>query len=165
MGWIMPKAFETLKQKVAKNCTLKIPKMDKPFVLSCDASGFLIGCVLSQDGRVVAYESQKLRKHELSYGVHDLKMLAIVHAVKHWWHLLLRVKFELRTDHKSLKYIFTQPLLNNRQWKWIQLLSEYDFDIKHVIGKEDKVANALSRRPICNSLTVSQSDLIEGIGE
>ena len=63
--------------------------MGKPFVLAFDASGFQIGCVLSQDGRVVAYESQKLRKHELSYVLHDLEMLAVVHALKHWRHLLL----------------------------------------------------------------------------
>ena len=100
---------------MAENCILKIPEMGKPFVVACDASGFQIGCVLSQDGRVVAYESRKLRKHELTYAVHDLEMLAAIHALKHWRHLLLGVKFELRSDHESLKYIFTQPLLNNRQ--------------------------------------------------
>ena len=78
---------------------------------------------------------------------------------------MLGVKFELRTDHESLKYIFTQPLLNNRQRRWIQLLSRYDFDIKHVTGKENKVADALNGQPICNALTIIQSNLIEGIEE
>ena len=100
---------------MAKNYTLKDLEMGKLIVLGCDASGFQIGCVLSQDGRIVAYDSWKLRKHALSYVVHDLEMLGVVHALRLWQHLLLGVKFELRTDHESLKYIFTQPLLNNRK--------------------------------------------------
>lgn len=157
------KAFETLKQKVVENCILKIPEMGKPFVLSCDASGDQLGCVLTQDRRVVAYESRKLRSHELNYPVHDLELAAVVHAFKHWRHLLLGVKFELRTDHESLKYIFTQPLLNNRQRRWLQLLCEYDFEIVHVAGKENKVADALSRRPMCNALTVLRTGLFDEI--
>ena len=104
--------------------------MGKPFVVSCDASGDQLGCVLAQEGRVVAYESRKLRTHEKNYATHDLELLAVVHTLKHWRHLLLGLKFELCTDHQSLKYIFTQPLLNNRQRRWIELLAEYDFDLK-----------------------------------
>ena len=137
--------------------------MGKPFIVSCDASGNQLGCVLTQEGRVVAYESRKLRKHELNYATHDLEMLAVVHALKHWRHLLLGVKFELRTDHQSLKYIFTQPLLNNRQRRWIELLAEYDFNLKYLAGKENKVADALSRRPMCNLVSVVSSNLIDDI--
>ena len=110
---------------------------------------------------MVAYESRKLRRHELNYTTHDLELLAVVHALKHWRHLLLGVKFELRTDHQSLKYIFTQPLLNNRQRRWIELLAEYDFDLKYLCGKENKVADALSRRPMCNLLTVVRSNMVD----
>ena len=60
-------AFDTIKDKVAENCILKIPEMGKPFVVTCDASGTQLGCVLFQDGRVVEYESRKLRKHEENY--------------------------------------------------------------------------------------------------
>ena len=95
--------------------------------------------------------------------MHDLELGAIVHALKHWRHLLLGTKFELRTDHQSLSYTFTQPLLNNRQKRWLQLLCEYDFDIHYVAGKENKVADALSRRPMCNLLSVVRSDLINQI--
>ncbi|MCO5613146.1 hypothetical protein L7F22_067422 [Adiantum nelumboides] len=135
--------------------------MGKPFVVSCDASGEQLGCVLTQEGRVLAYESRKLRRHELNYATHDLELLAVVHALKHWRHLLLGVKLELRTDHQSLKYIFTQPLLNNRQRRWIELLAEYDFDLKYLCGKENKVADALSRRPMCHVLTVVCSNLVD----
>ena len=88
-------AFDTIKDKVAENCILKIPEMGKPFVVTCDASGTQLGCVLSQDGRVVEYESRKLRKHEENYPTHDLELAAVVHALKHWRHFLLGVKFEL----------------------------------------------------------------------
>ena len=148
---------------MTENCILKIPELGKPFVVTCDASGDQLGCVLCQEGRVVAYESRKFKSHEMNYPVHDLELGAVVHALKQWRHLLLGIKFELRTDHQSLRYIFTQPLLNNRQKRWLQLLCEYDFDIHYVAGKEVKVADALSRRPMCNLLFVVRSDLIDQI--
>ena len=94
---------------------------------------------------------------------HDLELAAIVHALKHWRHFLLGVKFKIRMDHESLKYLFTQPLLNNRQRGWMNLLSEYDFEIKYIEGKENKVADALSRRPFANAITLIRSDLAENI--
>ena len=100
-------------------------------------------------------------KNEVEHAQHELG--AVAHALKHWRHLLLGVKFELRTDHQSLKYISTQPLLNTRHKRRIQLLSEYDFDIKYLAGKENKVADALSRRPMCNLLTVVRTGLIDQI--
>ena len=66
-------------------------------------------------------------------------------------------------DHESLKYLFTQSLLNNRQRGWMNLLSEYDFEIKYIEGKENKVADALSRRPFVNAITLIRSDLVENI--
>ena len=80
---------------MAENCILKIPKMGKNFVVTCDASGIRLGCVLSQDGHVVENESRKLRKHEENYPTHDLKLATIVHALKHWRHFLLGIKFKL----------------------------------------------------------------------
>ena len=91
--------------------------------------------------------------------MHDLEMLAVIHALKHWRHLLLGVKFGLRSDHESLKYIFTQPLLNNHEKRWIQLISEYDFEIKHVVGKENKVVDALSHIPICHAMSIVHASL------
>jgi hypothetical protein len=101
--------------------------------------------VLMQGGSVVCYESRKLNEHEVNYVTHDLELATIVHALKMWRHYLLGRKFVLMTDHYGLRYLFDQPKLNARQARWMALLSEFDFEIKHVKGKENKVADALSR--------------------
>jgi hypothetical protein len=87
-----------------------------------------------------------LKEHEKNYATHDLELAAIVHALKKWRHYLMGRRFELRTDHNGLKYLFDQPTLNARQSRWLEFLCEYDFDIKHIKGKENKVVDALSRR-------------------
>jgi hypothetical protein len=89
--------------------------MEKPFSIYCDASDQDLGCVLMQDGRVVAYASRQLMKHEVNYLTHNLKLAAVVHAIKIWTHYLMGKRCELYMDHKSLKYIFTQLNLNLRQ--------------------------------------------------
>jgi hypothetical protein len=89
-----------------------MPDMEKPFSIYCDVSGQGLGCVLMQDGHVVAYALRQLRKHEVHYPIHDLELAAIVHALKIWSHYLMGKRCELYTDHKSLKYIFTQSNLN-----------------------------------------------------
>jgi len=81
----------------------------------CDASRTRLGCVLMQDGRVIAYASHQLKKHEMNYSTHDLELAAVVHALKIWRHYLLGNKVHIFSDHKSLKYIFTQSELNMRQ--------------------------------------------------
>ena len=95
---------------------------------------------------MINYESTKLKEHEHNYATHDLDLAAIIHALKMWRHYLMVKKFELRTDHYGLKYLFEHPNLNARQRRWMELLCEYDFDIKHIKGKENKVADALSRK-------------------
>jgi hypothetical protein len=105
-----------------------------------------LGGVLSQNGHVVCYESRKLKEHKRLYATHDLELATIVHALKMWRHYLMGRKFELRTDHSGLKYLFGQPTLNARKSRWLELLSEYDFDIRHIKGKENKVVDALNRR-------------------
>jgi len=105
-----------------------------------------LGGVLSQNGFVVCFESIKLKEHERLYATHDLELLAIVHALKKWRHYLMGKIFELRTYHNCLKYLFDQPTLNSRKIKWLEFLCKYDFDIKHIKGKEKKVVDALSRK-------------------
>jgi hypothetical protein len=87
-----------------------------------------------------------LKEHEKNYATHDLELATIIHALRKWRHYLMGKKFELRTDHNVLKYLFDQPTLNARQIRWLEFLCEYDFDIKHIKGKENKVADALSRK-------------------
>jgi hypothetical protein len=98
-----------------------------------------------QDGRVVAYASRQLRKHEVNYPTHDLEQAAVVHALKIWRHYLMGKRCELYMDHKSLKYIFTQVNLNLRQRKWLELIKDYDLGINYHPGKANVVADALSR--------------------
>jgi hypothetical protein len=91
-----------------------------------------------------------------------LEIDVIVHALNMWRHYLIGKIFELRTYHSGLEYIFQQPTLNTRKTRWLEFLSEYDFDIKHIKGKENKFVDALSRRVhLMHATTVSmhQSDL------
>jgi hypothetical protein len=87
-----------------------------------------------------------LKEHERNYATHDLELAAIVHTLRKWRHYLMGRRFELRTYHNGLKYLFDQPTLNAKKTRWLEFLCEYDFDIKHIKGKENKVANALSRK-------------------
>jgi hypothetical protein len=95
---------------------------------------------------MVFYESMKLKEHERHYATHDLELTTIVHVLKIWRHYLMGKRFELRTNHNGMKYLFGQPNLNARQSRWLEFLSEYNFDIKRIKGKEKKVVDALSRR-------------------
>jgi hypothetical protein len=128
------------------------PDITKSFDVYCDASGTGLGCVLMQEGRVIAYSSRQLRPHEEHYPTHDLELAAIVHALRTWRHYLLGNVAHIFTDHKSLKYFFTQPDLNIRQRRWLELIKNYDLEIHYHPGKANVVADALSRKTHCNHL-------------
>jgi hypothetical protein len=102
--------------------------------------------VLMKNGHVIFHESIKLKEHEINYATHDLELTSIVHALRMWRHYLIGRKFELRIDHSGLKYLFEQPTLNAIQTRWLEFLSEYEFDIKHIKVKENKVVDALNIR-------------------
>jgi len=125
---------------------LTLPDIHKDFVVFCDASRQGLGCVLIQDGKVVAYASRQLKVHERNYPTHDLELAAVVHALKIWRHYLIGNKCEIYTDHKSLKYIFTQSELNLRQRRWLELIKDYNLDLQYHPGKANVVADALSRK-------------------
>jgi hypothetical protein len=95
---------------------------------------------------VVCYESRKLKEHARNYATHDLDLAMIVHALKMWTHYLMGKKFKLNTDHYGLKHLFGQPTLNSRQTRWLKFLSEYEFEIKHIKGKENQVVDAINKR-------------------
>ena len=91
----------------------------KDFTVYCDASRNGLGAVLMQDGKVIAYASKQLKPNEMNYPTHDLELAAVILALKTWRHHLIGRRCEIYTDHKSLKYIFTQPDLNLRQRRWL----------------------------------------------
>jgi hypothetical protein len=105
-----------------------------------------------QEDHVVAYASRQLKKHEEKYPTHDLELADVVHALKIWRHYIIGKRCEVYSDHKSLKYIFTQPDLNLRQWGWLELIKDYDLRINYHPDKANVVADALSRRSHLNML-------------
>nr|ABC94893.1 polyprotein [Oryza australiensis] len=146
------KAFDQLKEKLTTAPILTLPDNRKDFVMYCDASRQGLGGVLMQDGKVVAYASRQLRPHEENYPTHDLELAAVVHALKIWRHYLIGNHCDVYTDHKSLKYFFTQPDLNLRQRRWLELIKDYDLGIHYHPGKANVVADALSRKAQCNHM-------------
>jgi hypothetical protein len=108
-------SFQELKKRLTTAPILTMPDMERPFSIYSDASGQGLGCVLMQDGHIVAYASRKLRKHEEMFPTHDLELAAVAHALKIWRHYITGKRCEVYLDHKSLKYIFTQPGLNLMQ--------------------------------------------------
>jgi hypothetical protein len=107
-----------------------------------------------QEGHVIAYASRQLRKHELNYPIHDLELEAVVHALKIWRQYIMGTKCQVYTDHKSLKYIFTQKDLNLRQRHWLELITDYDLEIHYHPDKANLVADALSRKEHVHSAIV-----------
>jgi hypothetical protein len=156
-------SFQELKSKLTTTPVLTLPDIRKDFGVYCDASRQGLGCVLMQEGKVVAYASRQLRKHEENYPTHDLELVAVVHALKIWRHYLIGNKCDIYTDHKSLKYFFTQSELKMRQRRWLELIKDYDLNIQYHPGKANVVADALSRRSYCNNMMVrdEQPDLCD----
>ncbi|GJR77247.1 putative reverse transcriptase domain-containing protein [Tanacetum coccineum] len=136
--------------KIAKpmtELTQKNQKFDwgsEDFMVYCDASIKGLGTVLMQRMKVIAYASRQLKIHEKNYTTHDLEFGAIVFALKIWRHYLYGTKCVVFTDHKSLQHILDQKDLNMRQRRWIELLSDYDCEIRYHPWKANVVADALS---------------------
>ena len=121
------------------------PDIEKPFDVFCDASGTSLGCVLMQEGWVIAYASWQLRKHEVNYPTHDLELTVVVHVLKVWRHYLLGNVCHIYTNHKSLKYIFTQPELNMRQQRWLELIKDYSLEVHYYQRKNVSMRQAHSK--------------------
>jgi hypothetical protein len=147
-------AFHTLRQHFTTAPVLAQPDNTKPFEVYCDASGTGLGCLLMQDNRVIAYASRALRPHEQNYPTHDLELAAVVHALKIWRHYLMGAHCNIYTDHKSLKYIFTQADLNMRQRRWLELIKDSDLEVHYYPGKANVVADALSQKAQCNYVSI-----------
>nr|GEU96525.1 retrovirus-related Pol polyprotein from transposon 17.6 [Tanacetum cinerariifolium] len=139
-------ASQTLKQKLCSAPNLDFPEGTENFVVYCDASLKGFGVVLMQREKVIAYASRQLKKHEENYTTHDLELGAIVFALRLWRHYLYGTKCTVYIDHKSLQYILDQKELNMRQRRWIELLSDYDCEIRYHPGKGNVVVDTLSRK-------------------
>ena len=101
------RAFQELKRRLTSAPILVVPERGQKYSVYCDASNDRLGCVLKQSGRVVAYGSRQLKNHEKNYPTHDMELAAIVFALKIWRHYLYDEEFEVYSNQKSLKYIFT----------------------------------------------------------
>ncbi|GKA03195.1 putative reverse transcriptase domain-containing protein [Tanacetum coccineum] len=141
-------AFQLIKQKLCSAPILALPEGSEGFVVYCDASRKGLGAVLMQREKVIAYASRQLKIHEKNYTTHDLELGSVVFALKIWRHYLYGTRCTMFTDHKSLQHILDQKELNMRQRHWLELLSDYDCDIRYHPGKANVVADTLSQAQI-----------------
>lgn len=125
---------------------LATPDFTKPFIMECDASGNGIGVVLMQYERPISFESHPINGKYLHKSIYEKEMLAILHALKKWRPYLMGRHFKVKTDHHSLKYFLEQRLSSKQQQKWVTKMLGYDFEIIYKKGKQNVVADALSRK-------------------
>ncbi|KAF1323160.1 Pol protein, partial [Globisporangium splendens] len=159
-------AFIDVKESLVRAPVLALLDHTKTFSVVCDASDFAIGCALMQkddDGheRVVSYQSRLLKAAEKNYPVHDKELLAIKYALlKFRVHLLGATPFVVYTDHASLRTAINSPHLSQRMARWLAFFSEFNFRVEYKPGKENVLADALSRRPDYKSSADSSSDAL-----
>jgi len=155
-------SFLELKKRLTSAPVLILPNPKESFVVYCDASKMGLGGVLMQNRQVVAYASRQLKVHEKNYPTHDLELAAVVFVLKIWRHYLYGSRFEVFSDHKSLKYLFDRKELNMRQRRWLEFLKDYNFQLSCHPGKANVVADALSRKFLrISALMVKELELIE----
>nr|GEW60297.1 putative reverse transcriptase domain-containing protein [Tanacetum cinerariifolium] len=138
--------FQLLKQKLCSAPILALPEGREDFIVYYDASNKGLGAVLMQREKVISYASRQLKIHEKNYMTHDLELRAVVFALKIWRHYLYETKCTVFTDHKSLQHILDQKELNMRQRRWLELLSDYDCEIRYHPGKANVIGDALRRK-------------------
>nr|GEX33152.1 putative reverse transcriptase domain-containing protein [Tanacetum cinerariifolium] len=129
--------FQLLKQMLCEALILALPEGNDDFVVYYDASHQVLGAVLMQKEKVIAYASRQLKPYEENYTTHDLELGAVVFALKIWRHYLYSTKCTVFTDHKILQYFLDQKELNMRQRRWLELLADYDCEIRYHPGKEN----------------------------
>jgi hypothetical protein len=157
--------FQEMKFLLTNATVLKIADPNKNFLVCTYACKEGLEGVLMQEGHVICYKCIKLNEHEVNYVTCDMELGSIVYALNMWRHYLLGIIFVLMTDHSGLRYLFDQLKLNVRQARWMALLSEFDFEIKHIKGKENRVVDALSRSMNVvhlEAVSASESDVKEG---
>ena len=144
-------AFEVLKEQLCSSVTLKLPQRVGQFSVTCDASDYAMGYFLEQidqfgEKRPVAFGGRKLHKAELNYSTTEKECLAVIEALKAYRPYLLGNRFDLYTDHQSLKWLLTQTKEHSgRLWRWVDKIREFQYSVKHIPGCSNTVADALSR--------------------
>ena len=157
-GSLQSTAFDELKSLLTHAPILALPNFDKTFEVHCDASGTGIGGVLMQEKRAIAYFSEKLSGAQLNYPIYDKELYALVRVLHVWEHYLRPHEFVIHTDHETLKYLKGQTKLNKRHAKWSEFIESFPDVIKYIKGKENVVADALSR--ICMLVTKLELNVI-----
>nr|GFA71834.1 putative reverse transcriptase domain-containing protein [Tanacetum cinerariifolium] len=147
-------AFQLLKQKQCSALILALPEGSENFMVYCDTLHKGLGAILMQKEKVIAYASRQLKVHEKNYTTHDLELGVVVFVLKMLRHYLYGTKCVVFTDHKSLQHIPDQKELNMKQRRWLELLSDYDCEIRYHPGKANVVADALSRKERSKPLRV-----------
>ncbi|GJY24597.1 putative reverse transcriptase domain-containing protein [Tanacetum coccineum] len=147
-----PAKIESIKDWAAS--ILALHEGSENFVVYCDASHKGLGSILMQREKVIAYASRQLKVHEKNYTTHNLELGVVVFALKMWRHYLYGTNCVVFTDHKSLQHILDQKELNMRQRRWLELLSDYDCEIRYHPRKANVVADALSRKERSKPLRV-----------
>ncbi|GJY81991.1 putative reverse transcriptase domain-containing protein [Tanacetum coccineum] len=147
-------AFQMLKTKLCSAPILVLLQGAENFIIYCDESHKGLGAVLMQNEKVIAYASRQLKIHEKNYTTRDLELGAVVFALKIWRHYLYGTKCTVFMDGKSLQHILDQNELNMRQRRWLELLSDYDCEIRYHPGKANVVADALCKKEQSNPLRV-----------
>jgi hypothetical protein len=135
-----------LKRKITEQPILVLPDFPETFQVKCDTSGYVVGEVLSQDDRPVAYYSEKMDDAKLKYSTYDKEFYAIIQALKKWRHYLIPKEFMLYSDNHVLQFVSQQEKLNQKHAKWVEYMHNFTFMIKHISGAANKVADALSRK-------------------
>ncbi|CAA7030781.1 unnamed protein product [Microthlaspi erraticum] len=138
--------FPALKDRLTNAPVLILPDFLKTFEIECDASGIGIGAVLMQDKKPIAFFSEKLGGATLNYPTYDKELYALVRALQTWQHYLWPKEFVIHTDHESLKHLKGQQKLNKRHARWVEFIETFPYVIKYKKGKDNVVADALSRR-------------------
>ncbi|GKD75093.1 putative reverse transcriptase domain-containing protein, partial [Tanacetum coccineum] len=157
-------AFQLIKQKLCSAPILALPEGNEDFVVYCDVLHKGLGAVLMQREKVIAYASRQLKVYEKNYTTYDLELRSVVFALKIWRHYLYGIRCTVFTDHKkSLQHILDQKELNMRQRRWLELLSDYDYDICYHPGKANVVADALSHKERIEPLRVRALVMTTGL--
>ena len=159
------RAFSEAKRLLADSVPLNIPKFGKLMELTTDASDFALGAALHQEGKPLGYFSKKLSGSEKHYRAFDKELYSIYLSMKNFEYLLEGCKIILRTDHKPLLHVFTMKEPTKKQLRWISYISEFDIDIEHIKGKDNAMADMLSRYVNLNKIETMNFTTSKELGE